>query len=80
MPKACLVLTLCAVLFTGNAPASDTPALATAYKNLKGLSQRPGQAELSEIAKVWRPHRATAARLLWHYYLSGMKHWPATQK
>ncbi len=53
-------------------PVGDV-ALATAYKNLKGLSERPSQQELSEIANTWRPHRATAARLLWHYYLGGMK-------
>jgi DNA-3-methyladenine glycosylase II len=53
-------------------PVGDV-ALATAYKNLKGRSDRPSQAELSEIAEAWRPHRATAARLLWHYYLTGMK-------
>jgi DNA-3-methyladenine glycosylase II len=45
-------------------------ALATAYKNLKGLSQKPTSIELDEIAQAWRPHRATAARILWHYYLS----------
>jgi DNA-3-methyladenine glycosylase II len=50
-------------------PVGDI-ALATAAKNLKGLEQRPTQPELSEMAKAWRPHRATAARLLWHYYLN----------
>lgn len=50
-------------------PPGDV-ALATAFKNVKGLKQGPTQAELSEIARAWRPHRATAARLLWHYYLS----------
>lgn len=50
-------------------PVGDV-ALATAFKNLKGWKQRPAQAELNEIAKTWRPHRATAARMLWHYYLS----------
>jgi DNA-3-methyladenine glycosylase II len=53
-------------------PVGDV-ALATAYKNLKGRSERPTQAELSEIAQAWRPHRSTAARMLWHYYLSGMQ-------
>ena len=52
-------------------PVGDV-ALATALKNLKGRSERPTQAELSDIAKAWRPYRATAARMLWHYYLSGM--------
>ena len=50
-------------------PVGDV-ALATAYKNLKGWKRRPDQVELSKIAEVWRPHRATAARMLWHYYLS----------
>lgn len=45
-------------------------ALMTAYKNLKGLQKRPTAAELDQVAEAWRPHRATAARLLWHYYLS----------
>jgi len=52
-------------------PVGDV-ALATAVKNLRGWEIRPTQVELSEIAKSWRPHRATAARLLWHYYLNGM--------
>ena len=53
-------------------PVGDV-ALATAYKNLKGKPKRPTQPELSEIALAWRPHRATAARMLWHYYLGGMQ-------
>ena len=52
-------------------PVGDV-ALATAARNLKGLQQRPSQAELTEIANAWAPHRATAARMLWHYYLNGM--------
>ena len=52
-------------------PVGDV-ALATAVKNLRGWEIRPTQDELSEIAMAWRPHRATAARMLWHYYLNGM--------
>ena len=52
-------------------PVGDI-ALATAIKNLKGWQVRPTQPELTEIATAWRPYRATAARMLWHYYLSGM--------
>lgn len=52
-------------------PVGDI-ALATAVKNLKGWQVRPTQPELTEIATAWRPHRATAARMLWHYYLNGM--------
>jgi len=53
-------------------PVGDI-ALAAAVKSLKGLPARPTQPELSEIALAWQPYRATAARMLWHYYLSGMK-------
>jgi len=53
-------------------PVGDV-ALATAFKNLKGRLERPTQPELSDMALAWRPHRATAARMLWHYYLSGMQ-------
>jgi DNA-3-methyladenine glycosylase II len=52
-------------------PVGDI-ALATAYQKLKGLEKRPSQTALNEIALTWSPHRATAARLLWHYYLNGM--------
>ncbi len=52
-------------------PVGDI-ALATAVKNLKGLQTRPTQPELTIIAESWRPYRATAARMLWHYYLNGM--------
>ena len=50
-------------------PVGDI-ALATAVKNLKGWQLRPAQVQLTEIANAWRPHRATAARMLWHYYLN----------
>ena len=52
-------------------PIGDV-ALATAFKNMKGCGERPTQPELNEFAKAWSPHRATAARMLWHYYLTGM--------
>ncbi|HEV7644509.1 MAG TPA: hypothetical protein VGO50_11245 [Pyrinomonadaceae bacterium] len=45
-------------------------ALHAAYQKLKGLERRPGSDEFIEIAEKWRPHRASAARLLWHFYLS----------
>jgi len=52
-------------------PVGDV-ALATAFQKLKKLEKRPTQPELEEMALAWAPHRATAARLLWHYYLNGM--------
>ena len=51
-------------------PVGDI-ALATALKNLKGWPAKPTQPELTEIAKAWSPYRATAARMLWNYYLIG---------
>jgi DNA-3-methyladenine glycosylase II len=52
-------------------PVGDI-ALATAVKNLKGWPVRPTQPQLTQLATAWSPHRATAARMLWHYYLNGM--------
>jgi DNA-3-methyladenine glycosylase II len=45
-------------------------ALAVAWQRLKGLIVRPTPQELEDLAGRWRPWRAVAARLLWHYYLS----------
>ena len=45
-------------------------ALATAAQKVKRLDSRPTQAELDAMSLAWRPWRAVAARLLWHYYLS----------
>ncbi len=50
-------------------PAGDL-ALEVALQNLLGLDHRPKGDEFQEIAEGWRPHRAVAARILWHYYLS----------
>ncbi|BAY48305.1 HhH-GPD family protein [Scytonema sp. HK-05] len=44
--------------------------LAIATQKLKGLTLRPTPEELAAIADNWRPWRAVAARILWHYYLS----------
>ena len=48
-------------------PAADL-ALAAAAAHLKGLDARPGPAALRALAEPWRPHRALAARLLWHHW------------
>lgn len=50
-------------------PVGDL-ALAVAVQELRHLGSRPTQDELEKIAMPWRPWRAVAARLLWHYYLS----------
>jgi DNA-3-methyladenine glycosylase II len=44
-------------------------ALATAATEALALPARPSFDELARIAERWRPHRATAARILWHHYL-----------
>ena len=53
-------------------PSGDL-ALATAVHEIKGLASRPGPAEMAAIARPWRPWRAVAARVLWHYYLNGTR-------
>jgi DNA-3-methyladenine glycosylase II len=50
-------------------PVGDL-ALATATHAVKGLAARPDRDELEEIGEAWRPWRAVAARILWHYYLA----------
>jgi len=45
-------------------------ALAIATQEVKGLPARPTPDELEALGAEWRPWRAVAARLLWHYYLS----------
>ncbi len=34
------------------------------------LANRPSPQELECIGEAWRPHKAVAARILWHFYLS----------
>jgi DNA-3-methyladenine glycosylase II len=48
-------------------------ALAVAAQAVKGLPARPSPDELAALAESWRPWRAVAARLLWHYYLAPRK-------
>jgi DNA-3-methyladenine glycosylase II len=45
-------------------------ALATSARELLELPARPTFDALEIRARPWRPHRATAARILWHHYLS----------
>lgn len=52
-------------------PAGDL-ALAKAIKSIKNLDSIPSPEVMHEIALPWKPWRAVAARILWHYYLSGM--------
>lgn len=49
-------------------PADDR-ALLVATGEALGLGRVPTPSESEEIAERWRPHRTTAARILWHGYL-----------
>jgi len=53
-------------------PSGDL-AVAVAVQRIKGLASRPTPDELDARGENWRPWRAVAARLLWHYYLSRPK-------
>jgi DNA-3-methyladenine glycosylase II len=44
-------------------------ALATAAVEIGVAADRPSDADLEAIARRWAPHRAVAARILWHRYL-----------
>jgi DNA-3-methyladenine glycosylase II len=50
-------------------PVGDI-ALQEGARRARGLESRPTPDELAAIGEGWRPHRASAARLLWHLYLS----------
>jgi DNA-3-methyladenine glycosylase II len=51
-------------------PSGDL-AINKTLKILKGLDYMPDFKESNRIAEAWKPYRSIAARLLWHYYLSG---------
>jgi DNA-3-methyladenine glycosylase II len=48
-------------------PAGDL-ALQAALAHLKSLPARPTARAVRELAVPWAPHRALAARLLWHWW------------
>ncbi|MBK6795948.1 MAG: DNA-3-methyladenine glycosylase 2 family protein [Acidobacteria bacterium] len=50
-------------------PTGDL-ALAVAVQQLKQMSHRPTTQALADLSEDWRPWRAVAARILWHFYLS----------
>ena len=45
-------------------------ALTKAAQNIKRLPELPSQDKLQEMAMLWKPWRAVAARICWNYYLS----------
>jgi DNA-3-methyladenine glycosylase II len=50
-------------------PSGDL-ALISAIQKLKNLPERPNAIEFKTLGEAWKPFRAVAARILWHYYLS----------
>ena len=60
---------LMALLRADVMPKGDL-ALHVAWKRLKNLEHAPHSDEFQVIAEKWKPFRAAAARLLWHFYLS----------
>ncbi len=53
-------------------PTGDI-ALAVAIQKIKNLDTRPKHEEMEKISNNWKPWRAVAARMLWHYYLNNGK-------
>ncbi len=70
-PWTASIYLLMALLRPNVWPPGDL-ALEIAYQRLTGRATRPNKLEMAAIAESWHPWRAVAARLLWHYYLSGM--------
>lgn len=60
---------LMALLRSDVMPKGDL-ALHVAWQKLKDAPQRPTSDEFIKMAEKWKPFRAAAARLLWHFYLS----------
>ncbi|WP_019508873.1 DNA-3-methyladenine glycosylase [Pleurocapsa sp. PCC 7319] len=50
-------------------PTKDL-AVKIAVKEIKNLLTLPPPSELEFIAEQWRPYRAIATKILWHYYLN----------
>lgn len=53
-------------------PSGDL-ALIKAVSEIKQLEKLPGREEFDALGESWRPWRAVAARLLWHYYLNASR-------
>jgi DNA-3-methyladenine glycosylase II len=68
-PWTAEIYLLMALLRPDTWPLGDL-ALASAAKEVFGLNAVPSYPALAQMAEAWRPHRAVAARLLWHHYLS----------
>ncbi len=63
---------LMAMLRTDVMPKGDL-ALHVAWQKLTNAENRPNSDDFIKLAEKWKPWRAVAARLLWHFYLSERK-------
>lgn len=63
------IFLLMALLRPDVMPKGDL-ALHIAYRKLTAADQTPHADEFQRISERWIPHRASAARILWHFYLS----------
>ena len=52
-------------------PAGDLAVLVEIGR-LMGLSEKPSEKQLRELAEAWRPYRGAAAVLAWHSYNSAV--------
>jgi len=50
-------------------PTGDL-ALLSALKEIKNLNEIPDKKTFEAFGELWKPWRAVAARILWHYYLN----------
>jgi DNA-3-methyladenine glycosylase II len=53
-------------------PAGDL-AVQEGVKRILGLSERPSEKAIRDVAEAWRPHRGAAAIFLWHVYATGFE-------
>ena len=53
-------------------PKGDS-ALHAAYQKPTKMDARPASDEFVAMAEKWKPFRSVAARMLWHFYLSGIR-------
>ena len=67
-PKVTHARGLAEAFLDGRLSADGLAAMDDAAAVLLGLPKRPGPVALRGLAEAWRPHRALAARLLWHHW------------
>jgi DNA-3-methyladenine glycosylase II len=53
-------------------PAGDM-AVQEGVKRILGLTERPSEKDIREMAEAWRPHRGALAIFTWHVYADGFE-------